>query len=102
MSIRWMRTGQIKNGRVMEAMAWSMEVCGWVEKKHNIKVHTWMDAVGSLGTIRWTVDYPDMAAFDKVMTAVNMDPDYHKFVAKAFQGDLFIDGVGVDTLSKQM
>jgi len=101
MSIRWTRTGQIKSSRVMEAIAWSKEISGWAEKKHGIKVETWLDAVGPLGTIRWTVDHADMASFDKVMTAVNMDPEYWKFVEKAMKAELFIDGNGVDTLSKQ-
>jgi hypothetical protein len=102
MGIRWTRTAQIKNSRVMEAIAWSKEISSWAEKKHNVKVHTWLDAAGTLGTIRWSADHADLAAFDKVMTAVNMDPDYWKFVEKATKSELFIDGAGVDTISKEM
>jgi hypothetical protein len=102
MGIRWMRTGQIRNSRVMEVIAWSKEVCAFIEKKHNIKPQTWLDVVGTLGTVRWTVDYPDMASFDKAMMAINMDPEYIRFLEKAVKDELFIDGTGVDIILREM
>ncbi len=102
MNIRWTRTGQIKNSRVMEAVAWSKEISGYVAKKYNVTVDTWLDTTGTLGTIRWTVDYPDMATFDKTMTAVMADPEYWKFVERAMKNEIFIDGVGVDTIAKKI
>ena len=87
MSIRWMRTGQIKGSRVMEAVGWSKEVCGYLEKKYNVTINTWLDTVGALGTIRWTVDYPDLATFDKTMTAVLADPEYWRFVQNAMKNE---------------
>jgi hypothetical protein len=100
-NIRWTRTGRIKNSRVMEAVAWSKEICAWGEKKHGIKVDTWIDVLGDLGTIRWSVDYPDVASWDAKFLAINMDPEYHQFIAKAIKDELFIDGTGVDTLSRK-
>lgn len=100
-TIRWTRTAQIKNSRVLEAVAWSKELLGYIETKHGVKCDTFIDVLGTLGTIRWSVDYVDMAAFDKTMLAVNMDPEYMKFVQKAVKEDLFIDGTGVDTLSRK-
>ncbi len=102
MNIRWTRAGQIKGSKVMEAIAWSKEMTAWVAKKHNVTVDTWLDTVGPLNTIRWTVDHPDLASFDKVMTAVMMDPEYWKFVDRAMKSELFIDGAGIDTISKKM
>lgn len=102
MNIRWTRTGQIKGSKVMEAVAWSKEMTAWVAKKHSVTVDTWLDTVGTINTIRWTVDYPDLASFDKVMTAVMMDPEYWKYVDRAMKSELFIDGAGSDTLSKKM
>lgn len=102
MNIRWTRTGQIKGSKVMEAVAWSKEMTAWVAKKHSVTVDTWLDTVGTINTIRWTVDYPDLASFDKVMTAVMMDPEYWKYVERAMKSELFIDGAGSDTLSKKM
>lgn len=102
MNIRWTRTGQIKGSKVMEAVAWSKEMTAWVAKKHSVTVDTWLDTAGTINTIRWTVDYPDLASFDKVMTAVMMDPEYWKYVERAMKSELFIDGAGSDTLSKKM
>lgn len=102
MNIRWTRTGQIKGSKVMEAVAWSKEMTAWVAKKHSVTVDTWLDTAGTINTIRWTVDYPDLASFDKVMTAVMMDPEYWKYVERAMKSELFIDGAGFDTLSKKM
>jgi len=102
MNIRWTRTGQIKASKVMEAIAWSKEMAAWIAKKHHVTVDTWLDSAGALNTIRWSVDQPDLASFDKAMTAVMMDPEYWKFVDKAMKAELFIDGAGVDTISKKM
>ena len=41
------------------------------------------------------------SSFDKSMLAINMDPEYIKFVQKAVKDDLFIDGTGVDVLSRK-
>lgn len=101
-NIRWTRTASIKNGRVMEAVGWSKEICAWGEKKHGVKVDTWVDVVGNVGTMRWSTDYPDVATFDAKFTAINMDPEYHQYVAKAYKDELFIDGSGADTLSRKM
>lgn len=100
-SIRWTRTGQIKNSHVMEAIAWSKEICGWAQKKFNVTVETWLDVVGNQNTIRWTAEYPDIATFDKTMTSVMMDPEYWQYIQKALKAELFIDGTGTDTLSKK-
>ena len=101
MSIRWMRTGQVKNSRVLEAIGWSKEICSYIARKYNITVDTWLDTVGTVGTIRWTVELPDMATMDKMMTAVMSDADYWRFVEKAMKAELFIDGIGVDTVMKK-
>src|SRR5689334_842282 len=102
MSVRWTRTALIKNSRVMEAVGWSKEISGWVEKKYNVKVETWIDAVGQVGTIRWSVDYPDLGTFDTTFTKVQSDPDYWNYVQKAMKDDIFVDGSGVDTISKRV
>jgi NIPSNAP protein len=102
MSVRWTRSAQISRSRVPEAIAWSKEICAVIGKKHHVAVDTWLDVVGPLATIRWSVDYPDVATFDKTMTAVLADPEYWQFVDRANKAELFIDGVGSDTLSKKV
>ena len=101
MSVRWMRTARIRNGKFMEAIAWAKETSAYVEKKHNVgKVGIWLDALGEVGTIRWTIDYPDMASYDKAMTAVMMDADYWKMLNKSVE--LFHDGGTTDQLFKMV
>jgi hypothetical protein len=102
MGIRWTRTGQIKGGHFMEAIAWSKEISAWGEKKHGVKVHTWLDTTGTVGAIRWSIDYPDLAAFEKANNAIMMDSEYWAFVTKALKAELFVDGHSVDTISKEM
>lgn len=101
-NVRWTRTARIKNSRVMEAIAWSKEISSWGKKKHGLEIDTYLDVVGDLGTIRWSVEYADVASFDAKFMAVNMDPEYHQYVGKAMKDELFIDGTGVDTLSRKM
>ena len=102
MVIRWTRTGQIKNSRVMEAIGWSKELTTWVKKKHDVTVETWVDVVGTTNVMRWSVDHPDVATFDRVMTAVMADPEYVRLLEQAVKAELFIDGVTVDVLSKRV
>ena len=55
-----------------------------------------------VGTIRWSIDYPDLAAVEKALNAVLVDPEYWKMIEKAMKAQLFIDGTGVDVVSKQI
>jgi hypothetical protein len=87
----------------MEAVAWSKEVAGYAEKKFGIsKVETWLDAFGPIGTIRWSFDCPDLAAFEKVQTAMLTDQSYWQLIDKAFKNGLFIDGSGNDVICRQI
>lgn len=102
MNIRWTRTWQIKNSRVIEAIGWSKEITGWWQKKHNVNVETWLDVVGTTNTLRWTLDHTDLTAFDKLWAVVQSDPDYWRWIEQATKNDIFIDGVSVDTLSRKV
>ena len=77
MSVRWMRTATIKNGRFMEAIAWAKETAGYVEKKFGTgKCDVWLDTFGPVGTIRWSIDFADLASIEKVQATMLMDADY--------------------------
>jgi|SRR5688500_8425957 len=103
MSVRWMRTATIKNGRFMEAIAWGKEVAGYVEKKWGAgKCDVWVDAFGAVGTIRWSIDFTDLASIDKVQGAMMADPDYWKMVEKAMKSELFVDGSAVDNVFRSV
>jgi len=101
MSIRFTRTAKISRGRFMEAIAWAKETAGYVEKKYGLpKVGVWVDAFGDINTIRWTVDYADLAAVDKASAQMMADADYWKLVERASKNELFIDGSVHDTVSR--
>jgi hypothetical protein len=103
MGFRWTRTAQIANGKFQEAIAWSKEIAGYCEKKYNTgTIHTYVNALGPVGTIRWTVDYATLAEFERVQTAMLTDQDYWKYINKATTNTLFIDGRTEDTLSREV
>ena len=103
MSVRWMRSAVISNGRIPQAIAWSKEITSYAEKKFGTgKIETWIDGFGTVGSIRWTIDYPDLASFEKVQTQMLMDADYWKYIERAVKDQLFIDGSSVDTVSRSV
>lgn len=103
MGIRFTRTALIANGRFMEAVAWGKEVCGYVEKKWGTPPLTmWLDSVGQVGMVRWSMDLPDMAAFEKIQNQMLSDPSYWQMVDKAYKSQLFVDGSSHDSLSRQV
>jgi hypothetical protein len=102
MSIRWMRSAQIANGKMMEALAWAKETAGYVEKKVGSKVEVWMDAFGNVGTVRWSADFTDFAAVEKAQLAIMTDQGYHQLVEKAFKNGLYLDGQSVDIVSRSV
>jgi len=101
MSVRWTRTARISRGKFMEAIAWAKEAGGYAEKKFGLpKVTVWLDAFGDINSIRWSVDYPDLAAIDKANAQMMADADYWKLVARAGEQQLFLDGSVHDTISR--
>lgn len=103
MSVRWMRTGKIRDSKVMEAIAWGKEVCAYVEKKLNTpKIHQWIDGFGEINTIRWTLDAPDMATIEKIQMQILGDQGYWQMLAKGVKEGLFIDGQTVDHIYREV
>ena len=103
MSVRWMRSAVISNGRIPQAIAWSKEITSYAEKKFGTgKIETWVDAFGQVGSIRWSIDFPDLATVEKVQAQMLMDQDYWKHVERAAKAQLFIDGSTVDTISRSV
>ncbi len=103
MSVRWMRTIKVKDSKVLEAIAWGKEVCGYAEKKFNTpKIHMWIDSFGEMGTVRWTMDLPDTGAWEKINAQIMMDQDYWKLIHRAIAAGLFIDGTAVDQIFREV
>lgn len=103
MSVRWMRTATIANGKFMEAVAWGKEVAGYVEKKWGTPpLQVWVDSFGPVGVMRWTTDWPDLASIEKVQGQMMMDQSYWQLIDKAFKNGLFVDGSSTDFVSRQV
>src|SRR5579863_9158423 len=101
MSVRFTRSAKISRGRFMEALAWAKETAGYVESKFGLpKVSVWIDAFGDINTVRWTIDYADLAAIDKANAQLMADGDYWTMVERANEKGLFIDGSVHDTVSR--
>jgi hypothetical protein len=56
----------------------SKALSGMFPDAKNIEV--FVDMVGEVSNIRWMIDYPDLATFEKVHKAVMANTDYWKFV----------------------
>jgi hypothetical protein len=98
-----MRTATISNGKFPETLAWSKETTAYCEKKFGLpKIHTWIDSFGTVGSIRWTMDFPDLATFEKAQAQILGDADYWKLVGKAAASGLIIDGTTHDVISRAL
>jgi hypothetical protein len=103
MSVRWTRTITIANGRFMEAASWGKEVAGYAEKKYGLPpVTVWVDAFGPAGIMRWSVDFADLAAVEKMQLASMADQSYWQLVDKAVKAEIFVDGSAIDTVSRSL
>lgn len=103
MGVRWTRTALIANGKFMEAVAWSKEVSGYIESKWSSPpLSTWVDAFGQVGTIRWSLDFTDLSAVEKIQGQMLTDAGYWQLVDQAYKKGLFVDGSGNDVISRQV
>ena len=97
-----MRTATIGKGGFMEAMAWSKEAAGYVEKLTGHKVDVWLDSFGTVGVVRWTLEAADLGAIEKAQAVVMMDQAYWQMIQKAIKAELFIEGTSVDYISRKI
>ena len=100
--VRWMRSARIKNGgKFVEAVTWAKEVAAFAEKKYNTpRVNVYTDIVGQSGTIRWIIDYDDLAEFEKVQAKGMGDPEYFAKLKEAESKQLFIEGQVEDVMMR--
>jgi hypothetical protein len=97
--IRWMRSARIASGKVMPALAWSREMAEFVNKYEGVSsVNVFLDMFGEVGTVRWIVDYEDLATLEKVRDQIFADQEYFQKVEKA--KDLLIEGSACDVVMR--
>jgi hypothetical protein len=98
-----MRTAQTRNGKFTDAVVWAKDMAAFAEKRFKLpKVQVFLDAFGSVGTIRWVVDYDDLAALERAQNQLLTDNEYHQKVQQAASNQLFIDGSGQDIVLRSL
>ena len=98
--VRWIRTGRIASGKFPQAMQFAREMVEFANKKYKIQMSVYMDIFGEYSTIRWFVDYADLAALEKVSNQVMADQEYWQKVKQV--ADLFIQGSMYDTVMRSI
>ena len=99
--VRWMRTVQIAGPKTMKAMAWIKELQEYMKQNHGkYSAQVFVDSFGEPGTVRWIVDYEDLAALEKSMQEINGDQGYWQRLEKA-EG-LFLEGSVYDVVMRSI
>ena len=89
--IRWMSVTRISAGNAVPAMQHAKEMAELANKYEGVSsCSVYMDSFGEMGTIRWFMDFNDLAAFEKVQSQALADEAYWKKLEKA--KDLFVEG----------
>jgi len=100
---RWIRTAKVAKGRFPQAIGWAKEVAAFAQKTFNTpEIKVFMEAFGDTGNLRWEIEYPDLATFEKVQGELMTNGDYWAAIAKANDDELFIDGTTKDYLLKEI
>jgi hypothetical protein len=91
-----MRTACIAPGKFAEALQFATEMSEFSKKYEGI----FLDGFGEVGTIRWFVDYENLASLEKIMDQIYADPDWFKKISEA--KDLFIEGKTHDLVMRSL
>ena len=98
--IRWTRSGRIAAGKGLQAIQWAKEITDWANKKYNLQMKVYLDVFGESGTLRWFVDYENLADLDKIRGSILLDQEYWN---KINQGaELLIQGSGYDGVMSEI
>jgi hypothetical protein len=99
--VRWMRTAQIAIGKAMPAIGWSKEIAEFVKKYEGVSsVDVFLDIFGELGTIRWIVDYEDLATLEKVEKQIMEDQEYWQRLEKT--KEFFVESKAHDIILRSI
>jgi hypothetical protein len=98
--VRWTRSARIAAGKNLQAVKWAKEIADFDNKKYKIQMSVYMDSFGEYGTIRWFVDFADLAALEKVGNQLMADQEHLQKLSQA--SDLFIQGSTYDTVMQSI
>lgn len=102
--VRWMRSAKINGaGKLPDAVAWAKDVAAFVEKRGYVSGLTvWADMFGQAGTVRWMVDYDDLAGLEKVQLRITSDSEYFQKLREAESRGLFLPGSVEDVVMRSV
>jgi hypothetical protein len=96
-----MRSARIAYGKYSEVLQFATEISEFSKKYEGAgNVGIYLDSFGEIGTIRWFVDYENLASLEKVMHQIYADPDWFKKINEA--KDLFIEGSFHDVVMRSL
>jgi len=99
--VRWTRSARVaSSGKFFEAIKWAKEIAEFDNKKYKVQVSVYMDSFGELGTIRWFIDFADLAALEKFMNRVMGDKEHRQKISPF--ADLFIQDSVYDTVMQSI
>lgn len=94
------RTATIANGKMREAVGWSLQVAEYAKSVMGIPVEVVMPLGGNFFDIGWKVQYESMDAVEKSLTKLNADPQYLDLLQRA-EG-LFVPGSAREELWRSL
>jgi len=92
--ISFHRTACIKAGMMVEAMAVAIEFVGCVKRVADVDLRVEVPVGGNPWRIRWSFQYPDLAAMESAGIALMADPTYLALLAKI--AEYVISGASTD------
>ena len=84
----------------MQAISWIKELQGYLKEKYDANVEVYGDVFGEVGTVRWIIDYEDLAALENAQKQIMEDQEYWQKLEKT--PDLFIQGKVNDVVMRLM
>lgn len=96
--VRWCREVKTRNGKTAAALAAAHHFADYAKREFGIDVLVFMDATGTVGTVRWMSDFTDMATYELALRKLMSSPDYLRMMDQPEVSALFIDGTTQDSL----
>lgn len=88
---RFQRSGQVKNGKLLEAIKWAKEITEFINTKYSqVSLQAYTGIFGDPHTVYWYSDYKDLATLESVLAQLTSDQDYSAIINKGVE--FFIDG----------
>ena len=99
--IRWMSVSRIARGNAVAALKHAKEMAELAKKYEGVSsCSVYMDSFGDAGTIRYFMDFNDLATFEGVQNQALADDAYWKMLEEA--KDLFIEGSTLNTVMREL